>query len=214
MSPCATVSVSAEEFRLAGTLRAKPPVSVELERIVPINRRSRPCLWMTGVDSDTGLQRLRADSDVRDAKLLAEGRNGLLAGIDWQADHLLLEALADASASCLAGRGTANGWQLSLRFPSRKQLADCYQQCGRGGVSLTVDRIHSTSWSAEGSHEAVLTDPQRETLLVALEAGYFAVPRGVTLQDLAEEFDVSDTAISQRIRRGVARLLTAELTDA
>jgi len=76
-----------------------------------------------------------------------------------------------------------------------------------------VDRVHTTSWSVESGHEAVLTDIQRETLTAALEAGYFAVPRTATLQDLADEFGVSDTAISQRIRRGVARLLTTELSE-
>jgi hypothetical protein len=167
MSPCATVLLGVEQFRLAETLCARPRVRVEFERFVPLEDRSIPYLWVTGVDTDT----------------------------------------------CLQGFGTADGWQLSLRFPSRKRLADCYQQCARGGVSLTVDRVHTTSWSVESGHEAVLTDIQRETLTAALEAGYFAVPRTATLQDLADEFGVSDTAISQRIRRGVARLLTTELSE-
>ena len=213
MSPCATVSLGVDQFRLEQTLRTRPRVRVEFERIVPLDGRSMPYLWVTGVDTDTGLQRLRADSDIVDVRIIAEGRSGLLAGVDWREGHVLLDALSAASATCLQGFGTAEGWQLSLRFPSRKRLADCYQQCARGGVSLTVDRIHTTSWSAESGHEAVLTDIQRETLVAAFEQGYFEVPRTATLQDLADEFDVSDTAISQRIRRGVARLLSTELSE-
>ncbi|MFD1568551.1 helix-turn-helix domain-containing protein [Halolamina litorea] len=186
---------------------------MELERVVPLNGRVMPYLWVTGVDTDEGLRRLRADPDVVESRALAEGRDGLLAGIDWHDSHPLLDALSGAGATCLRGVGGPEGWQFSLRFPTRDCLATCYRECSEDGVDLTVDRIHATSWSAEGGHDTVLTDVQRETLTTALERGYFSVPRSTTLQDLATEFDVSDTAISQRIRRGVARLLAAELSE-
>lgn len=213
MSPCTTVSLAADEFRLAEMLCASPSVRVEFERVVPLDNRVMPYLWVTGVGTDETLRRLRADPDVVDATALAEGQNGTLAGIEWRDGHPLLDALSGASATCLKGVGTAEGWRLSLRFPSREQLAACYRECGEAGVGLSVERIHATSWSAEGGHEVVLTDVQRETLAAALEQGYFAVPRTTTLQDLAAEFGVSDTAVSQRIRRGIDRLLTAELTE-
>jgi predicted DNA binding protein len=150
---------------------------------------------------------------VRDAAVVAEGEHGMLAGVEWRDGHRLLEALSRADATCLKGVGTNEGWRLSLRFPSRDQLAACYRECGEAGVGLSVETIHATSWSAEGGHEVVLTDVQRETLAAALEGGYFHVPRSTTLQELAAEFGVSDTAVSQRIRRGVQRLLTAELAE-
>lgn len=48
---------------------------------------------------------------------------------------------------------------------------------------------------------------------MALERGYFDVPRQVNLTGLAEEMDVSDTAVSQRIRRGITGLLMATLSN-
>ena len=211
MSLCARVSLSAEAFRLAATLSARADVRVSFERVVPLDSRVMPYLWMTGADAS--VDQLRADPDVTRAELLASSNGGLLVGVDWRTDHPLLGALSTTDAACLRGIGTADGWQFSLRFPSRDRLADCYRECAEAGVPLTVERIHTTAWSVEGGHEAVLTDLQRETLAAALERGYFAVPRAATLQDLAREFDVSDTAISQRIRRGVARLLAAELGE-
>lgn len=213
MSPCTTVSLGVDQFRLAGMLRGSPSVRVEFERVVPLDSGVMPYLWITGLGTDEALSRLRADPDTADVTLLADGQDGLLAGIEWRDGHPLLEALSAASATCLSGVGTAEGWRLSLRFPSRDQLAACYRACGESGVGLSVERIHASSWSAEGGHEVVLTDLQRETLATALEQGYFDVPRATTLQELAVEFGVSDTAISQRIRRGVERLLTAELAD-
>jgi len=59
--------------------------------------------------------------------------------------------------------------------------------------------------------ESNLTETQRDTLLTALQAGYFDVPRRINLQDLAEQFGISDTALSQRLRRGLTELLTSTL---
>ena len=213
MSLCASVSLPPAEFRLATTLTARPGVRVEAERVVPLDAQVMPYLWVTGLDADTGVERLRRDPDVAAAEPLAASDDGLLVGVDWAASHPLLAALSDTDASWLRGVATAEGWRFSLRFPNRDRLADCYRQCSAAGVPLTVDQIHTAAWSVEGSHGNVLTDVQRETLLAALDGGYFAVPRTTTLQDLAREFDVSDTAISQRIRRGVARLLSAELAE-
>ena len=89
-------------------------------------------------------------------------------------------------------------------------------------ATATFDReFDGTRYAAEQNHRLALAQLSGEfatvvetaTLLAALDGGYFAVPRTTTLQDLAREFDVSDTAISQRIRRGVARLLSAELAE-
>lgn len=45
-----------------------------------------------------------------------------------------------------------------------------------------------------------LTGVQRDTLIRAVEAGYYSTPREVTLTEFVEEFDVSKSAISQRLR--------------
>ena len=58
-----------------------------------------------------------------------------------------------------------------------------------------------------------LTDTERETLVTAMESGYFETPRDATVTDLASEFDVSTTGFSKNIRRGERKLLSA-LVDA
>lgn len=213
MALCASVSLPPDGFRLGATLSARSDVRVEFERVVPFDPQAVSYLWVTGVDADSGIDRLRADPDVAAVEQVAESREGVLAGVDWATGDPLLGTLSTVEATCLRAIGTGDGWRLSLRFPSRDRLADCYRRCVDDGIPLTVEQIHTTAWSVEGGHEAVLTGVQRETLAAALEGGYFAVPRTATLQDLAGEFDVSDTAISQRIRRGIARLLAAELAE-
>ncbi|MFC7115349.1 helix-turn-helix domain-containing protein [Natronoarchaeum sp. GCM10025703] len=53
----------------------------------------------------------------------------------------------------------------------------------------------------------VLSETERETLTVADEKGYFDQPRGATLQMLANEFDISDTAVSKNVRRAERKVL-------
>jgi predicted DNA binding protein len=52
-----------------------------------------------------------------------------------------------------------------------------------------------------------LTTVERDTLEVAVEGGYFDSPRGITLGELADRFDVSKPAVSKNLRRGQRKLL-------
>jgi len=52
-----------------------------------------------------------------------------------------------------------------------------------------------------------LSETERETLETAVEGGYFESPRGATLGDLADEFDVSKPAASKNLRRAERKLI-------
>jgi predicted DNA binding protein len=57
-----------------------------------------------------------------------------------------------------------------------------------------------------------LSSVERETLAAAVDGGYFKTPRETSLGALADEFDVSKSAVSKNIRRGQAKL-TARVVD-
>jgi len=52
-----------------------------------------------------------------------------------------------------------------------------------------------------------LTDRQREALRIAYELGYFDIPRGASLEDVAAELDVTPSSVSERLRRAQTRLI-------
>ncbi|WP_227377759.1 helix-turn-helix domain-containing protein [Haladaptatus halobius] len=56
-----------------------------------------------------------------------------------------------------------------------------------------------------------LTDTQRETLLSAVDYGYFEIPRESSLAELATQLGISQNAASERIRCGVKQLVTETL---
>jgi predicted DNA binding protein len=58
-----------------------------------------------------------------------------------------------------------------------------------------------------------LSEVERETLRTAVGEGYFTRPRDATLSTLADEFDVSKTAVSNNLRRSQRKIL-GEVVDA
>ncbi|HET7322915.1 MAG TPA: helix-turn-helix domain-containing protein, partial [Halococcus sp.] len=81
------------------------------------------------------------------------------------------------------------------------------------GVGVQLDRVHNPIEAASRTRFG-LTDDQEQTLVTAFEAGYFDIPRGTTIQELGEELEVSDSAISQRLRRANSSLIAATLLTA
>lgn len=57
----------------------------------------------------------------------------------------------------------------------------------------------------------ILTDKQRDALELALEQGYYERPRNASLSDLAEQLDISKSAVSQRIRSAEIKLIKGAL---
>lgn len=76
-------------------------------------------------------------------------------------------------------------------------------------------RMSSVSWGDAPEESSVdvdlnaLTDKQRETVVLGLEMGYYSMPRKSTIGDIADRLDVSESAISQRLRRAECRLVHA-----
>ena len=89
----------------------------------------------------------------------------------------------DVLDGVLAAAGEAVGVRLERVSPLREE--------GETGVDARWD----------------LTPAQAEALEIALEMGYFEVPKAVTAEVVATELDLSKSALLERLRRGQAALL-------
>jgi predicted DNA binding protein len=96
------------------------------------------------------------------------------------------------------GPPSDRGWELRLRFTDHRQLRQFNERCIEKEINLTLQRIYNPHVPPIQDE---LTSIQWHTLAVAYELGYFAVPRKVTLGELAEHLGVSKQAVSQRLRR-------------
>ena len=120
-------------------------------------------------------------------------------------DEAAYAALVEAGGQILALEHDVDGVHARVRCPSREAyvaLKEAWE--ARYGDFRTVGL-----YAERGGDGRTLSPKQREALTVALDRGYFDVPRHVTLAAVGAELGVSDTAASQRIRRGCRELVRA-----
>ncbi len=204
--------VDADDFALGRTLGAHPEITVRLERVVPLGESNIPYLWVEDGSTDHLLSAIEADPGVADVSVVDSVDGRVLVRTEWTADgDGLVASITAVGAQILEAVGSGDWWSLQLRFPSHEALAAFHEECSDHGVALDLRSILNRTPPDDPSLEGALTDLQRETVLAALDAGYFSVPRETTLEELAERMGVSDTAISQRLRRGLASLVRANL---
>lgn len=75
-------------------------------------------------------------------------------------------------------------------------------------VQIDVDKIGDYKPEQQRLF-AQLTEQQQKTLQLAVDRGYFKVPRDTTCEDLAEELGVSPSAVSNQLRRIEAAILSS-----
>jgi len=213
MSVIITVDVPAEDFTLGAALAANPGVRVRLERVVPMGGTFSPYFWAADHTLEDLESALGAATDVESFTVVDTMDGEALVRVEWgsEADGLL-DAVADSGAVILEATGEADSWTMQLRFDDNDALTGFYRRCVAEGISLDVTSVHEPGAPEDLGLGLELTDEQYETLAVALEAGYFEVPRRINLVDLADRLGVSDTAVSQRLRRGIQTLLESALS--
>lgn len=208
MSVITTISVQAADFVLGETLTSHPDVTVRLERIVPLDDRRCPYLWIGADDVQSIAETIRTELDVESVEVVAIEEDETLVRVEW-VDPLdsLVDTIVQMDGTVLEGRGSADRWHLTLRFDGRGDVSGFYRECADRGIRVTVESVHDPAASHSTDLPPKLTDGQRRVLSTAHEAGYFNVPRDSTMDELAAELGVSDTAVSQQLRRALARLV-------
>ncbi len=160
----------------------------------------------SGDDCDEFETNLADDATVRAARLVASGPQSRTYAVEVDADAAhLLPALSLAEIHLLDVRADRFGWHVGFETADRtavRSLADGIDD----DASFDVRRLGPTA-AVPANDDAALTPRQREVLRTALERGYFAVPRGCSQTDLAEEFEVTPAAVSQQVRRAVRNLI-------
>lgn len=213
MSVFAEFTLPAAAVPLGRALEAVPSSRIELERIVPVGETVLPFFWITGSDDivdafsaaageEPAIEALTVVDTIGDRTLFraewAEEVDGVITGIET------------TGATVLEATGSANEWQFELRFTDHSSIRGFQRYCTEQNIEINLTRVRHIV-DPDPTESDGLTDVQRETLLLAYERGYFREPREVTLEDLADEFDVTERAVSRRIGRGIERLLASTI---
>ncbi|ELY51574.1 helix-turn-helix domain-containing protein [Natronococcus jeotgali] len=172
--------------------------------------------WAYGDDPGAIEAALENDPTVAEYSLLealSERRLYSAALTEWGTDLLIYPAAATNDISFRDVTVTGDGeTRIRARVPSREALQAYRESCLERDLGFRLRRIFRESESETSPYG--VSSRQREALLAALEAGYFDVPREATLAAVAEELEISDQALSARLRRGQAALLRNTLATA
>lgn len=213
MTVIADFTVPADDFALGRIMEVRRGINVKLETMVPTGESVMPYFWVPVQDADAVEATLRDDPLTLDVDTIDEVNGEVLFRVSWSSEiDGLVDAILNTGAVVLEAEGTGDDWLMELRFGDYDSLSTFYEGCTRKDIGIDLDKVHSSIGDGETDGYG-LTDEQRDTLLTALEEGYFEVPRETTLVELGEVMDISDSAVSQRLRRGLSKLLAETLLD-
>ncbi len=211
MSVIAQLSVDGDDFGLGRALDVISGITIELESLVPMGERAVPFFWVHNSQRDVFIDTLYDEEyigEIREVDVL-DGRT--LYALEWVADtDEFFRGIQQQDAQVLGALGTPRRWEFELRFPSHDALSDFQRHCIGEGITLDVSRIYNPTPPESGPWFG-LTPVQRETLLLAIEEGYYDIPRQCTTLELAEELGISDQAITERLRRAIVTLVSNTL---
>lgn len=211
MSVIAEFSIESDEFVLGEVLATDPGVRIELERVVPASRRVMPFFWAVGEDHGAFEREVRASPYVRSLVALDRLEGQALYKIEWSEEvESLIFGIAEVGATILEAQGDG-AWFFRIRFDDHSGLAAFHNYCQRHDITFTLERVYTLEQRDSAGYQFDLTEEQREALVRAVEGGYFDVPRGVALDDLAADLGISRQAVSERIRRAAGKVLSSVL---
>lgn len=211
MSVILEFTVEHEAFQLGRVLAPPPEMHMELERVVPTGSMVMPFIWVTGEDVETFEADVQANQAVDQIQRLETIGTHLLYRITWKETPTeLIKTIADVDAVLLEAQGK-DTWVFRLRFPEHRELSRFHESIIEQQVPIEIQRSYTMTEPTDHGHLFNLTVAQREAIVLALEQGYFATPREVSLQELADELSISRQAVSKRVRQANETILTKVL---
>lgn len=211
MSVIVELSLPAAEFRLGRILIMEGDTTASLETMVPLGDRSVPFFRLFGSARGSFESHVRDHPAVSDIHAVSTHDGETLYAVDWEiTDDAFLDCVLSLDGHVLEASGGADRWVFQLRFPSHSALSEFQEACFEADIPIDVSRIYNPTKPEAGPWYG-LTVPQRETLTYAVEKGYYSLPRRISTQEVAEEFGVSDQAVTERLRRAIDNLVTNTL---
>lgn len=196
-----------DDIVLTDVSRQAPDVVITPERGAPGSQPRVLVFSARGPDLDGFDDLLESSDQILDVLTLQRGEQARSYRIVVADEALIVTTLLiHAGARVLDVTGSDGSWGLRAQFRSQAAFSTFRSYCRDEDIEFDLRRL---DWDidSDAALEAWLTPVQREALLLAYRSGYFDVPRGITQRELAEDLDISPSAVSQRLRRATSHLI-------
>ncbi|MFW6458659.1 MAG: helix-turn-helix domain-containing protein [Halodesulfurarchaeum sp.] len=151
---------------------------------------------------------LKRDHTVDSFERVVERGEEAVYRLEYSRDALVFSrGIAQVDGISLDWVNDGTKWTVRVWLPEREALASLWEYADEHDIEFKIVRV--TDDVPHGETEHILTDNQREALLLALEMGYFEEPRAATLTEVAGELGISQPSAGGRLRRGLRRLVSS-----
>ncbi|SEH11072.1 Predicted DNA binding protein, contains HTH domain [Natronorubrum sediminis] len=207
MTSIADIEISADGTGTGELFDAIPSLTCEMERVIASSGHG---LWLSGPSQEAIEDALTEASGIESYTLISTDDGRWLYDLQFNnATTDVFELILEEQGTVLSASASSGTWLLSIRFADRESVSSLYDRLDEAEITPTIVRLFDL---ADETHtQCGLTARQYETLVAAIDHGYFEIPREVSMQELSEELDISHQALSERLRRAYRALVTSEL---
>ncbi|QRV15383.1 helix-turn-helix domain-containing protein [Haloterrigena salifodinae] len=207
MTSIADIEIPADGTGTGELFEAVPSLTCEMERVIASSGHG---LWLSGPSQEDIETALDDASAIGSYTLINSEDDRWLYDMEFEPDTIdIFELILEKSGTVLSASASSGTWLLSIRFADRESVSSLYDRFDEAGVTPTIVRLFDLA--EETKSQCGLTARQYETLVAAIDHGYFEIPREVSMQELSEELGISHQALSERLRRAYRALVTSEL---
>lgn len=193
---------------------AVPEMTLELGTVHTAFEGERPAIRLQilayGGDFAAFEAALARDETVADFTCRIEGDDRRFYRIEYTQDAMRASPYpvwTGLDGHVLEAKTIDAGWTVQMRFPDREAVSRYRAWHEDRGFRFDLKKLSTNSIYSTDAGPSKLTDKQRETLLLAYDLGYYEVPSTTELAELARELGISDSAVAQRLKRGMASLI-------
>jgi len=214
MSITAKVHIEHEHLALVPTLQHLDGVNIRVITQGTTDPGSTSFPFLIEYDDHEALEAmLESDVTVERFELIDRSGDTAIYYIEHTPKTKLISSVVTQENGFLVHTETKDGgWMVHLLLPDRAALNAIWEYARENEIELDIIEIYSNE-DAGGESSYGLTDEQREALQLAFARGYFNEPRDTSLSEVAEEMELSSTAMSGRLRRGMRNLIAATIAD-
>lgn len=203
MSVIAHLRIPADSFELGRIVQLEGESNIELNAMVPLGEQAVPLFSIYNDGEKSFQDRVQQHPSVEHLQVVSSHENETIFALDWNVERdIFFQGILEAGAHVLSAKGSIGQWEFELRFPDHNALSDFKEYCEGGHIPLEVGRIYNPTRPDSGQWYG-LSNAQRDTLIQAVRGGYYSIPRQMSTQELADEFGISDQAVTERLRRAI-----------
>lgn len=207
MSVIVELEVAAESFELGRALAVPGRSDIELEDVVPLGGDVVPLFWLHDSDPADFATEVEQHEAVENLTVFEQTYDRTLYALQWNASSdRLLSAIIDLDGFLLSAAGRGRSWTFQVRFSDHGTLSEFSERCESKNITFDVLGLYNRTRPEAGPWYG-LSEPQYETLNLAIDEGYYDIPRRISTQDLADKLGVSDQAVTERLRRAIRTLV-------